>query len=456
MFYKMKPRTILPVFCFVLFAASSLHAGLISRKEGGGANGTVIDFDSQQTSFGSTGPVQIGEGVGESVWWSATPVGYLAVDNAAFGNNYSWIFRGGIVASAIVPGGSVTMSFTFADGPVSSAGAFMNYSTGPYNGNSGSALVAIEALDSNGNVLESYNLLSVAPITATKVNDGGFRGIVRGNKDIATIRFVSDGRFFAVDDLVFSRIQPKKVAADFDGDGQADILLENVSSGDHKIWIMNGAVPAASLNLPVIVLDWRIVGTGDFNGDGQTDILWENVGSGDRGIWIMNGTVPAAWINLPSIALNWRIVGTGDFNGDGQTDILWENVGSGDRGMWIMNGTVPAAWINLPSIALNWRIVGTGDFNGDGQTDILWENVGSGDRGMWIMDGTVPAAWINLPSIALNWRIAGTGDFNGDGQTDILWENESSGDRGMWIMNRTVPAAWINLPTLALDWRIAQ
>jgi len=245
-------------------------------------------------------------------------------------------------------------------------------------------------------------------------------------------------------------------SADFNQDGQTDILWQNVGSGDHGIWIMNGTVPAAWINLPVIAIAWQIVGTGDFNGDGQTDILWENVGSGDHGMWIMNGTVPAAWINLPSITLNWRIVGTGDFNGDGQTDILWENVSSGDRGMWIMNGTMPVAWINLPSIALNWRIVGTGDFNADGQTDILWENVGSGDRGMWIMDHTVPAAWINLPSIALNWRIAGTGDFNGDGQTDILWENVSSGDRGMWIMNATVPAAWINLPTLSLDWRIAQ
>jgi len=243
---------------------------------------------------------------------------------------------------------------------------------------------------------------------------------------------------------------------DFNGDGQSDILWQNVGSGDHGLWVMNGVTPTAWISLPVIALDWQIVGIGDFNGDGQADILWENVGSGDRGIWIMNGTVPAAWINLPSIALNWRIVGTGDFNGDGQTDILWENVGSGDRGMWIMNGTVPAAWINLPSIALNWRIVGTGDFNGDGQTDILWENVGSGDRGMWIMNGTIPAAWVNLPSIALNWKIAGTGDYNGDGQADIIWENESSGDRGLWLMNRTVPSAWINLPTLTLDWRIAQ
>jgi len=243
---------------------------------------------------------------------------------------------------------------------------------------------------------------------------------------------------------------------DFNGDGQSDILWENVGSGDHGIWIMNATVPAVWINLPTIALNWRIVGTGDFNGDGQSDILWENVGSGDRGIWIMNATVPVAWINLPSIALNWRIVGTGDFNADGMTDILWENVGSGDRGMWIMSGTVPVAWINLPMIALNWRIVGTGDFNGDGQSDILWENVGSGDRGMWIMNGTIPAAWINLPSIALNWRIAGTGDYNGDGQSDILWENVSSGDRGLWIMNSTVPIAWVGLPSLTLNWLIAQ
>jgi len=243
---------------------------------------------------------------------------------------------------------------------------------------------------------------------------------------------------------------------DFNGDGQTDILWQNIGSGDHGLWIMDGPVPAAWITLPSISLDWRIVGTADFTGDGQNDILWENVSSGDHGLWAMNGTTPAAWINLPAIALDWRIVGTGDFNGDGQMDILWENVGSGDRGMWIMNGTTPTAWINLPSIALDWRIVGTGDFNGDNQVDILWENVGSGDRGMWIMNGATPAAWINLPSISLNWLIAGTGDFNGDGQVDILWENSSSGDRGTWIMNGTVPAAWINLPSISLAWRISQ
>ena len=284
---------------------------------------------------------------------------------------------------------------------------------------------------------------STFTITSVSLADAGSYTVVATNSDGST---TSAAAVLTV----------RSLSADFNGDGQSDILWQNIGSGDQGIWIMNGTVPAAWINLPVIALDWRIVGTGDFNSDGQTDILWENVGSGDRGMWIMNGTVPAAWINLPSIALNWRIVGTGDFNGDGMTDILWENVGSGDRGMWIMNGTVPAAWINLPSIALNWRIVGTGDFNGDGMTDILWENVGSGDRGMWIMNATVPAAWINLPSIALNWRIAGTGDFNGDGMTDILWENDSSGDRGMWVMNGTVPAAWINLPSIALNWRIAQ
>jgi len=243
---------------------------------------------------------------------------------------------------------------------------------------------------------------------------------------------------------------------DFNGDGQTDILWENASSGDRGIWIMNGTVPAAWVNLPTISLDWRIAGAGDFNGDRQTDILWENVGSGDHGLWIMNGSVPAAWVSLPSISPDWRIAGAGDFNGDGQTDIIWENASSGDRGLWIMNGTTPVAWINLPSIALNWRIAGAGDFNGDGQTDIIWENASSGDRGLWIMNGTVPAAWVSLPSISLNWRIAGAGDFNGDDMTDILWENVGSGDRGLWIMNGTVPAAWIGLPTLTVDWRIAQ
>ena len=35
---------------------------------------------------------------------------------------------------------------------------------------------------------------------------------------------------------------------------------------------------------------WQVVGTGDYGGNGQTDILFQNVTSGQIYEWAMNGT----------------------------------------------------------------------------------------------------------------------------------------------------------------------
>ena len=61
----------------------------------------------------------------------------------------------------------------------------------------------VTALDSNGNVLESYDLSLLVPINTPGQTDGGaFRGIMRPTADIAALT-VSDG-FVVLTDLTFS------------------------------------------------------------------------------------------------------------------------------------------------------------------------------------------------------------------------------------------------------------
>ena len=84
----------------------------------------------------------------------------------------------------------------------------------------------------------------------------------------------------------------------------------------------------------------------DFNGDGQTDILLQNVNQGWSGIWEMNGTTPTKFTALPTTN-GATIAGIGDFNGDGQTDILLQNVNQGWSGIWEMNGTTPTKFTAL-------------------------------------------------------------------------------------------------------------
>lgn len=239
------------------------------------------------------------------------------------------------------------------------------------------------------------------------------------------------------------------VRADFNNDGQSDILWQN-TSGARAIWLMNGTGRTSSVSLGTITPSWNIVGSGDFNGDGKADILWQNT-SGERFIWLMNGTVRSGIVNFGTIDPSWNIAGSGDFNGDGKADILWQNT-SGARAIWLMNGTVRSSVVSLGAVDPAWKIAGSGDFNGDGKTDILWQNT-SGARAIWLMNGTVRSSIVSLGIVDPSWLIAGTGDFNADGKTDILWQ-QNSGDRVVWFMNGTVRSSASDLGAVDPSWSI--
>ena len=202
----MKISRFLPIVLFLSWAPPA-YSELVIGSDELPESIKVIDFSNIGGIFHSTGPHDIGADAQESVIWTSMPRGslYDRHGTAGFGhNNPGWsraTGRESFSVSAIDPGGTVFMNYYFEDGPVAIAGGFMNYSTGPYNGNFGSVEVLIQALGVNGEILESYNLLDEAPITTP----GHFRGISRSQNDISSLRVQSDGRFFGLDELTFVR-----------------------------------------------------------------------------------------------------------------------------------------------------------------------------------------------------------------------------------------------------------
>jgi hypothetical protein len=76
---------------------------------------------------------------------------------------------------------------------------------------------------------------------------------------------------------------------DFDGDGKADLVLRNTSTGATSIYLLNGATVASSALLPASAT-MQVIGSGDYNGDGRVDLIWRDSASGATSVWLMNGT----------------------------------------------------------------------------------------------------------------------------------------------------------------------
>ena len=246
----------------------------------------------------------------------------------------------------------------------------------------------------------------------------------------------------------------KGVDKDFNGDGYADLILQNTANGALVIWLLNNGAYSSSVGLPTASPGWRVAGVGDFLGNGQSDLVLENANTGEHVIWILKNGVLQYGIALPSISPGWHVAGAGDFNGDGFADLIFENTTTGQRVIWLLYKGAYFSSIALPTLSPSWHISGVGDFLGNGQSDLVLENTVSGHCDIWILADGVLQYGIGLPAASAGWYLAGAADFTGNGQADLVWENILNGQRVIWLLNQGVYSSSIALPTLSTKWDI--
>jgi hypothetical protein len=218
-------------------------------------------------------------------------------------------------------------------------------------------------------------------------------------------------------------------SGDFDGDGRADLLLEDRRRREYQIWFMNGARPRSQVDIGYPGSRWSLDAIGDFDGDGYADLLWR---SGKKNlIWFMRGANLDGEFDGPRARGVSPATCTPDLNGDGRSDLV-RNI-SRQTVVWLMNGSVAGA-SGEAGPRSKARVLGCGDADGDGFSDLLWFQEGPGLGTLWAMDGdTGVSLMLDLPELDNGWSMEASGDFDGDGlANEILIRDQRSGAIEVW------------------------
>jgi hypothetical protein len=70
---------------------------------------------------------------------------------------------------------------------------------------------------------------------------------------------------------------------------------------------MNGAAVAGTGTIGSPGAGWEVKRIADFNGDGKADLLWQDPTTGAVAIWFMNGAALGSSAGVTSVGPEWQI-----------------------------------------------------------------------------------------------------------------------------------------------------
>jgi len=236
------------------------------------------------------------------------------------------------------------------------------------------------------------------------------------------------------DPLGFGWFTRNLYPADFDGDGDVDLVFCN-RYGD--LWwseSSGGAAPTFTTRVLDELYDCRAVYATDLDSDGDLDLMAASaIGQGDVRWYENTGGSPVQFSVhvMPTTGIDYFALHAADLDGDHVIDVL---TGTGPSGpsssqlAWHENlgGRPPAFAENEVSRNLAWvTSIETGDIDGDGDIDIV---AGSNDWGLplriaWYRNsGQTPPQFEEYPLLVGSGEGASVSvsDLDGDGDMDIV------------------------------------
>lgn len=219
---------------------------------------------------------------------------------------------------------------------------------------------------------------------------------------------------------------------DWTGDGVPDVIAPNPSG---RLWLYPG-IGTSGFAAPLqIGRGWGlrdlVTQVGDWDGDGHADILGREQSTGH--FWMYRGDGKGGFGRYNSIGGNWRnidaVLGVGDWDGDGAMDVLARRIDN--RSLWLYPGNGSGGWRTPKEIHPDFggydQLTAVGDWGRDGRPDFIARDVRTGAV-WWFAPGEDDRAE-PVKVVATDWSshvtLHGPGDWDGSGGNDVLAVGEN-------------------------------
>jgi hypothetical protein len=165
------------------------------------------------------------------------------------------------------------------------------------------------------------------------------------------------------------------------------------------------------------------IAAADVNGNGAADILLRDGTTGRLTTWYMSGTTRLAY-NAHDINPSYEFVARGDLNHDRRQDLLWTN-SSHDLLLSTSTGTNFTQQLLGLRYASTYQVAGLQDINGNGKADIVLTRNDHKYLIVWYMDGASRVAY-NGHATDPAYRLVARADMDGNGRGDLVLSNPST------------------------------
>lgn len=260
--------------------------------------------------------------------------------------------------------------------------------------------------------------------------------------------------------------------------GQLELLWRNQGTDATAVWNFNGtaftsgalvsAAPALGNNSP-----WQLAKFVDVDGNGSADLVWQNRTSGQQAVWFLNGTTYTSGELIkeaPRPDANWQIAGvvsvdlaalspnalSPDVRASQAAvtaselpvteNLIWANNAIGQSAAWGINtDDLSAVFVNgtfiqdAPALGQNspWKLIDAIN-KADGSEQFLWRNQSSDETAIWNIQNNrfVSGNILDTPKLGSNspWQLVGNAILGDSDQTTLVWRNQATDQTAVWTI----------------------